>query len=220
MPQLRCQLKSGFNQTLSLPSFELGDGEPSPPPLELGTCALLDKPHPKIDMRTKHGCKEWRPVGDGNSPSDELYFRLKALFDQWTGPTGGWLVAPEHVFAELGKILESGAAQEVSPKLLSAEQIAQKLANVGGIERWRVILQEWLDSYIAIWKQEEILWRAMVAEGDTRELKAALEHMTKAAVQWNGDCYRCGYCFAQASIPPKIVHDEDCEVPKAEKLLG
>jgi hypothetical protein len=114
--------------------------------------------------------------------------------------------------------------EEVSPP--SPEPCEHERLDADGTCKcgWSVVTRSWEAPY----SPERELPRAedsrkaqrKYVEGDTRELKAALEHMTKAAVQWNGDCYRCGYCFAQASIPPKIVHDEDCEVPKAEKLLG
>jgi hypothetical protein len=46
-----------------------------------------------------------------------------------------------------------------SKQLLTAEQVATKLANVGGLDRWAKILQEWLDSYTDRWKEEEKIWR-------------------------------------------------------------
>lgn len=48
----------------------------------------------------------------------------------------------------------SQAATPSPEPLLTPLGVAKKLANVGG-----VILQEWLDSYIARWKAEEQVWR-------------------------------------------------------------
>ena len=42
-------------------------------------------------------------------------------------------------------------------RLLTALDVAKKLANVGGIDRWATILQEWLNSYTDRWKAEEQL---------------------------------------------------------------
>ena len=47
----------------------------------------------------------------------------------------------------------SGVAAEGSQPILAAAQVAQKLASVGGIDRWTVILQKWLESYTNRWPQ-------------------------------------------------------------------
>lgn len=47
-------------------------------------------------------------------------------------------------------------------QLLSPQMFAQKLANCSGIDRWSKYLQEWLDSYIDRWKQEDVIWRTEV----------------------------------------------------------
>jgi len=49
------------------------------------------------------------------------------------------------------------SAKTVKSELLTATQMAQKLAGGGvrpGIDPWAKALQEWLDSYIDRWKEE------------------------------------------------------------------
>jgi Protein of unknown function (DUF551) len=49
----------------------------------------------------------------------------------------------------------SSPSREPQNELLTAEEVAGKLAGSGGIERWAGILDEWLQSYLRPWKEEE-----------------------------------------------------------------
>lgn len=49
-------------------------------------------------------------------------------------------------------------------RILSSDDLALKLANSAGINRWKVYLEEWLESYTSRWRADEALWKEREAQ--------------------------------------------------------
>lgn len=60
--------------------------------------------------------------------------------------------------------LEPEGATPTPARIFTAHEMAQRLASVVGIDRWTVMLAEWLDSYVSRWKADEEI-RAGEPEG-------------------------------------------------------
>lgn len=103
------------------------------------------------------------------APADSSKHKLTRLLDACGGVLASY-ESGDHADSPCGKCslcelqramdeVEAEVGDAPVAPLLTARDVAKKLANVAGIDRWAAILQEWLNSYTDRWKAEEKVWR-------------------------------------------------------------